>query len=283
MDRTNPSASALVAAHSGCYASDMTARNPFPGMNPFFELRWRDAHARLITYISDALQEILPADLVAAAEEEVVAVGADQPSRSFRPDIQVRQPWSAPESGGVAVAAEPLAATEPLYIFTDDAVERWVEILDENGRLITVLELLSPTNKREAWQRERYASKRHGLISGGVNLVEIDLVRQGSSVFPETCREVLLRYRAPYGVSVFRATASQKAELYPIRLRDRLPVIRVPLRAADSDVPLDLQRLIDQCHERGRYHLLDYDAPLDPPLDADDRAWARELLDKNFG
>jgi hypothetical protein len=51
----------------------MTTRNPFPGMNPFFEQRWRDAHTTLITYSRDALQEHLPPDLVAVTEEEVVA------------------------------------------------------------------------------------------------------------------------------------------------------------------------------------------------------------------
>ena len=49
-------------------------------------------------------------------------------------------------------------------------------------------------------------------------------------------------------------------------LGERLPVIRVPLRPADADVVLDLQPLIDQCHERGRYHLLNYRLALDPPL-----------------
>jgi hypothetical protein len=54
----------------------MTA-NPFPGMNPFFEQHWRDAHTMLIGCLHDALQERLPADLVARAEEEAVAIGAD--------------------------------------------------------------------------------------------------------------------------------------------------------------------------------------------------------------
>jgi hypothetical protein len=51
------------------------AKNPFPGMNPFFEQRWRDAHTMLIAYLRDALQERLPADLVAGAKEEVVTIG----------------------------------------------------------------------------------------------------------------------------------------------------------------------------------------------------------------
>ena len=38
----------------------MTSKNPFPGMNPFFEQQCRDAHTRLLTYLQDALQERSP-------------------------------------------------------------------------------------------------------------------------------------------------------------------------------------------------------------------------------
>jgi hypothetical protein len=62
-------------------------------------------------------------------------------------------------------------------------------------------------------------------------------------------------------------------------LRDeRLPAIRVPLRPTDADVVLDLQPLIDQCHERGRYHLLDYRLNPEPPLPPEDVAWVDEIL-----
>ncbi len=66
--------------------------------------------------------------------------------------------------------------------------------------------------------------------------------------------------------------------VYPIRLRDRLPVLRIPLRPGDADVTVDLQPLIDQCHERGRYHLLNYRLALDPPLPPEDAAWVDQVL-----
>jgi hypothetical protein len=57
-----------------------------------------------------------------------------------------------------------------------------------------------------------------------------------------------------------------------------LPVIRLPLRPADADVPLDLQALIDRCYHHGRYDDIDYRAPPNPPLEPADAAWADELL-----
>jgi hypothetical protein len=258
----------------------MTTKNPFPGMNPFFEQRWRDAHTRLITYLHDALQERLPPDLIVGAEEEVVTLGVDERATTYRPDVQVREPWTLkePAVAEVAAAPPPILATEPIRVFLDEETERWLEIRDTTGRLITVLELLSPSNKLEAMERERYDRKRRSFMSGAVNLVEIDLVRQGASVFPQSIRNVLNQAGACYGVCVFRAVQPATHEVYPIRLRERLPAIRVPLRASDADVIADLQPLIDQCHERGRYHLLNYRLDLNPPLGPEDAKWVNQIL-----
>jgi hypothetical protein len=259
----------------------MTTKNPFPGMNPFFEQRWRDAHTMLIAYLRDALQERLPTDLVAGAEEEIVTVSAGERTTTYRPDVQVREPWTLkePVAATEAVSAPPtVPATEPIRVFLEAETERWLEIRDTTGRLITVLEWLSPSNKLEAEERDRYGRKCRALMRGGVNLVEIDLVRQGAPVFPEAIRKVLHPAGACYGICVFRAARSSEREVYPIRLRDRLPTIRVPLRPTDADVVVDLQPLIDQCHERGRYHLLNYRLDLDPPLPPAEAAWVEQVL-----
>ncbi|MBI2949132.1 MAG: DUF4058 family protein [Verrucomicrobia bacterium] len=234
----------------------------------------------LITYLRDALQEQLPPDLIAAPEEEVVTIGVGESAATYRPDVQVREPWTLKEPVATAVMSTLSAtpATEPIRVFLDEEVERWLEIRDATGRLITVLELLSPTNKLESADRERYLRKCRSFISDGANLVEIDLVRQGASVFPQEVRNVLQRAGACYGICVARTTGPGEREVYPIRLRERLPSIRVPLRPTDADVVLNLQPLIDQCHDRGRYHLLNYRLELHPPLAPEDAACANQLL-----
>jgi hypothetical protein len=270
----------LPPARNDDSLSSMTTKNPFPGMNPFFEQQWRDAHTMLIAYIRDLLQERLPADLAARAEEEVVTIGVGERAISYRPDVQVREPWTLKEPAAIEVATQPpqSLATEPIRIFLDEETERWLEIRDETGRLITVLELLSPTNKLESADPDRYHRKRRNWISGRVNLVEIDLVRQDVSVFPQGIQHVLQRAGACYGVCVFRAARPGEHEVYPIGLRERLPAIGVPLRPTDADVVLDLQPLIDKCHERGRYHLLNYRLDLNPPLTPEDAKWTNQLL-----
>lgn len=250
-------------------------------MNPFFEQQWRDAHVTLVTYIRDGLQERLPADLVARAEqEEVVTIGPGNKPRTYRPDVQVREPWKLQEPAAAAVAptSVPPPATEPIRVLLDEELERWVEIRDITGRLITVIELLSPSNKLESAERDRYLRKRRSFTSGGASLVEMDLVRQGAWVFAPGVQNVLRQAGACYAVGVVRSARPAEQEVYPISLRQRLPAVRIPLRSTDDDVVLDLQPLIDQCHERGRYHLLDYRLALEPPLSPEHAAWADQLL-----
>ena len=85
--------------------------------------------------------------------------------------------------------------------------------------------------------------------------------------------------QTPYRVTIARAQpAGGPLAIYPIRVAERLPVIRVPLRPGEQDVTLDLKALIDQVYRNGRYDLSDYSRPCDPPLSGDEAAWADELL-----
>jgi len=126
--------------------------NPFPGMNPFLELRWPDAHTRLIAYIADALAEELPPELSVRAEEriEVGSLAGEERECSYRSDLSVREetredfpPLWQPEAGD----GPPVAVAEPELIPAQRPPERWLEVRDRYGQLITAIELLSPWNK----------------------------------------------------------------------------------------------------------------------------------------
>ena len=260
----------------------MTSKNPFPGMNPFFERVWYDAHFMLIAYMHDAIQERLPSDLVIRAEQGTRTVIGEQSGSSYRPDISISESFTLKEDTATAVAPVPAAdpsllTTEPIRILVEEETERWLEIRDTFGRLITVLELLSPSNKRD-FGREDYLRKRGRYITARINLVEIDLVRQGSSVFPDRVRETLRTKRATYGICVFRAAQPIAYEIYPVGLRERIPAIRIPLRPTDADAMLDPQPLVDQCYQRGRYHSLDYSSDPEPPFSTENKAWIDQIL-----
>src|SRR6202011_1559181 len=100
----------------------------------------------------------------------------------------------------------------------------FLEVRDRQGReLVAVIELLSPSNKRPGEDREQYLAKRRELLRSPAHLVEIDLLRGGPPM-PLEDRPV-----CDYSVLVSRAERRPVAAFWPLRLRDRLPVIPIPL------------------------------------------------------
>jgi hypothetical protein len=249
-------------------------------MNPFLERRWSDVHTMLIGYIRDGLATTLPLDLNARAEEGVV-ISAPDGRHSYRADVAVSELWKMGEeppewrpldtAGGASVI-------EPLVLQVTDITPRWVEIREATGRLVTVIEVLSPANKnRDGF--EDYRAKQRDYLSAGINLVEIDLLRAGrhALAFP---RSMLSGWAAdcPYLICITRATRRATRFVYPCRLREPLPVIPIPLRPGDEDVTLEPQPLIDRCYENGRHWQEPFAVPLEPPLSAEDQAWVEERL-----
>ncbi len=115
------------------------------------------------------------------------------------------------------------------------------------------------------------------MLADKIHLIEIDLLRRGRHVLriPRWCVQELQPY--DYLVCVNRWPRRNRFELYPGRLRERLPRIAIPLADPDPDVPLDLQAALAQVYEYASYPLLvRYDDPCVPPLDAADQQWADE-------
>lgn len=262
-------------------------KSPFPGMDPYLEQHWRDVHHRLVTYSCDQMQASLPGDLLARMEERVFVESAGGVERSVYPDVRVtehgRPGWLAPPAGfeqgngGIAIA-------EPLVIQLDDepVSEGYIEIIDvgSGNRVITVIEVLSLANKLAGEGQDLYLKDQCERKDARLSLVEIDLLRAGKRILLVPPDRVPPRYRTTYQVVSFRAWKPFAYEVYRVPLRERLPVISIPLRETDRDVSLDLQALIDQCYRNGRYDTLDYSRPASPPLEAEDQGWADELFRK---
>ena len=112
-----------------------------------------------------------------------------------------------------------------------------------------------------------------------MNLVEIDLLREGTWVLAAEQESYPQRFKSPYRICVVRGQTSEEAEVYQATFSTPLPVIGIPLRANDNDVLLPLQALVNQAYENGRYgNDLDYSQPPDPPLEDDEQAWIAEYL-----
>jgi hypothetical protein len=214
-------------------------------------------------------------------EEHVTIELVEERVGGAYPDIRiVERPGS---SGSQVVGADvALVDAEPFDVAVDEpATERSLCIYDTTSgdRLITVIEVISPANKSSAG-RDLYHRKQTDMRAAGVNLVEIDLLRGSNYVLlapPE--RFPAARRNASYYVCVARSMTPGMASVYSISLPDRLPSIRIPLRAQDEDAQLNLQTLIEQAYENGGYgDDIDYRQNPVPPLNAEDAAWADALL-----
>jgi hypothetical protein len=186
-------------------------------------------------------------------------------------------PGLAPRRGeGTAVATPAAALDAPAHVLLpEEEVESlsYLKILDRVSReLVTVVELLSPMNKRPGDHRAQYLSKRAIVRHGPAHLVEIDLLRGGHPMPAEE------RPECTYSVLVSRGDRRPRADFWPLGLRDPLPTIPIPLWPEDGDARLDLRALLDRIYDESGYEDYVYKSEPDPPLAGDDATWARSFL-----
>jgi len=250
-------------------------------MDPYLEQHWGDVHTSLIVYARNQINEQLPDDLEARVEESVSVTMQDTMLRTLYPDVRVVEDVERPVVDGASATAT-IAVAQPYVLTLEDEprTERHIEIIDagNGGRVITAIEFLSPANKVGMDGRLAYKRKQREYLEGGVNLVEIDLVREGDHVLAVPEERIPSDYRTPYLVCVRRAVHLNRVELYRVPLREVLPNIAIPLRATDRDVVLQLQPIIAACYRDGRYRRINYRREPAPRLGEADAVWADQLL-----
>jgi hypothetical protein len=257
-------------------------KSPFPGMDPYLERDWGDVHGRLIVYASDTLQPQLPDDLLARIEDRVFVESNGARIRPIAPDVRIATAYPAPGEPRPSALREGAAAlTEPLVFELDELeiTESYLEIREGNdGKVITVIEFPSPSNKRRGAGHDQYLQKQAEVLGSDTSLVEVDLVRSGQRVLALPADQIPPEHRNAYLACVGPGWNRRRRELYPMPLRQRLPLLPIPLRRHEPPLRLDLQALMDQAYAAGRYHKLDYRIDLDPPLLPADATWAADLL-----
>jgi hypothetical protein len=239
-------------------------------MDPYLESRWPEVHARLIVYASNQINDQLPDDLRANIEESVSVSADDERERTIRPDVHHSEDALFPTNTGNLSTA---TVARPLLIRRVPHPARHIEIVHRDGRVITAIEFVSPWNKVGLRGRQQYLRKQLDYLDAGINLVEVDLVRQGAYVLAAPLDDVPPQQRTPCLICVYRVTQPDLFELYLAPLQEVLPNVPVPLRPHEDDIVLQLQPLIDDCYRDGRYHRTDYQHDPETPFDAADTAW----------
>jgi hypothetical protein len=165
---------------------------------------------------------------------------------------------------------------ERRYRVLEEQREEYIEIFRRSDRqLVTLLDVVSPSNKTTAAGREAYLSTRQQARAAGANLVEMDLVLQGQPML-DYSRENLPAW--DYAVTVTRAPQPERHEIYTSSLQKRLPRFRVPLAATDRDTVLDLQAAFERCYWANFSARINYRNAPAVPLSKENQSWLDELL-----
>jgi hypothetical protein len=254
--------------------------SPFPGMDPYLEESelWGDVHHELISQIRRSLNPRLAPKYLVRVELRIYVEDEEDPGHRERiPDIRVEK-GKGRSNGRGRVASDFHEVPEPIVaeMPREEIEEAYLAIKDrETGALVTVIEVLSPSNKVDrSAGRESFLRKRAEVFSSDAHWVEIDLLRKGKRV-PSSPVFVPSDYR----LLVSRSDHRPKVKYWPGSVRQRLPAIGIPLRGRDPDVSLDLGSVLSAAYDTAYYdQSVDYSTSPVPPLSPSDAKWANALL-----
>jgi Protein of unknown function (DUF4058) len=259
---------------------------PFPGMNPYLEQPafWSSVHSRLIVAIADTVApQILPNYYI----EVETRTDSEDPSSELLigiPDAVVLTQPSLVKSAQPLPVSTTALQTRPQQVQLPIGLEvkdRYLEVREtETNVVVTVIELLSPKNKRPGKGRSAYESKRQRILESKAHLVEIDLLRIAAPM-------PLCQHDLPwdYRILVSRSEARPNADLYGFSLRERIPDFPLPLKQPTESVSVDLQSILQGVYDRAGYdYRIDYQQSVPPPaLTAADQAWSTQITQKTGG
>jgi Protein of unknown function (DUF4058) len=253
--------------------------SPFPGMNPYLENPelWPEVHHLLISILAETLNPQLLPKYRVAVEKRVY--DADDALLAGIPDVTVER-FRTPASTAVApvtarTTATPMTITLPMPI---EVKEGYLEVREvATKQVVTVIELLSPANKRAGRGYDSYVAKRQNVLASATHLVEIDLLRGGMAMgygsnIPQS----------HYRLLVSRSQQRPRAELYGFNLQDLIPSFAIPLQKPDPEPVIELHALLDTVYDRAGYRFaIDYAQAPVPPLSEADQAWMKQTLQKS--
>ncbi|WP_089934948.1 DUF4058 family protein [Candidatus Entotheonella palauensis] len=268
--------------------------SPFPGMDPYLEgYLWPDVHHALPSEIRRRLApQVRPRY---AVRIEVATYHDENPESEIGimyPDLEIWRRRFASQAleavppaaldADIAAAERGAPITQPITVPLLDYEVRiaTVEVYDAvQNQLITSVEIISPYNKRESGLG-KYREKQRRLREAGVHLLEIDLIRRGQR--PVKTGAVITDHElfdAHYLITLVRGGAN-KLEAWPVNVQQPLPVVAVPLRPPDNDVPLALDAVLTTIYDEAGYDLsIDYSQPPPPPeFDAKTQEWMRQHI-----
>jgi hypothetical protein len=235
--------------------------SPFPGMDPYLEepVFWASFHSRMIVALADAIApSILPRYYI---EVEARTYGDDLLVGIPDAVVLSRVKHAADDRDRVMPVGSPVALVnrpQQVELPVGDLVkERYLEVREVGSdRVITVIELLSPKNKRAGKGRVAYEDKRSSILSSSAHLIEIDLLR-GNLPMPLVGEDSAIDW--DYRILVSRSQTRPMADLYGFMVNESIPSVPLPLGIGEEEPMVDFQVIFEGVYDRAGYeYRIDY-------------------------
>ena len=250
--------------------------SPFPGMDPYLEAPelWAELHNRLIVAIADDLSPKLRPKYRVAIEQRIY-LSTDDRQLVGIPDVTIT---GRSESLGNNVSVLEAPSTSPVSIsltLPEEVRETYLEIRNVvNGQVVTVIEILSPKNKRNGEGRIAYERKRNQVLASMTHFIEIDLLRKGNH-FPLG----QLAIATQYYVLVARGDRRPHGDLYAFPLQASLPSFSMPLSDAKMEPVIELQNIFNGVYDRAGFDMvINYQEPPLVKLEPTEKEWIEQVL-----
>jgi hypothetical protein len=189
------------------------------------------------------------------------------------PDVSVvEQPRSETDNPKpTATLSQPITVSLPM---PEEVRETYLEIRQiGTGQVVTVVEVLSPKNKRPGEGLAPYGAKRLKVLESQSHLVEIDLLRAGNP------RPMAGGVASDYRILVSRAQRRPRADLYPFNLREAIPQVPLPLQSENDEPAMDLHQSLQEVYTAAALDaVIDYSQQPTPPLELADYQWVQALV-----
>jgi hypothetical protein len=250
---------------------------PFPGMDPYLEQPnlWIQVHTGLILEIQKFLAPLLrPRYHLAIKQRTYLSLLPLDAELMGIEDISMQT--SDGKDDNLAMVAKAVEGELPM---PETVSERYLEIYDTaTSNVVTVIEILSPTNKITRDGRAQYERKRFKILASLINLVEIDLIRIG--------KPFAIKVKAQqndYRIVISRSPQRPKADIYLFGIRDKIPDFPIPLLAGESEPVLPLNQILHDLYNVVGYDLaINYQQSIKPPLPEKEAQWIAQLFTKQI-
>lgn len=251
--------------------------SPFPGMNPYLENPdlSTEVHHLLIGVLAETLNPQLLPKYRVSVEKRVYQTRDDHSLLVGIPDVTIGR-LQTTRSSIAAVAAMPIATPMSVMLpMPIDIKEGYLEVREvATKEVVAVIEVLSPANKRPGRGFDAYISKRENVLASQTHFVEIDLLRMGSTM-PYYGNVPVYDYH----ILTSRSELRPRADLYGFNLRDRIPVVSLPLQNQDLEPTIDLHALLDLVYDRAGFEMaIDYNQGPVPSINPEDWVWCQDVV-----